>query len=236
MPKERILLKLSGESLKSKDGKSIFFHESLQNIARQISLLSKKYSISIVIGGGNIWRGRANNCPFLCDHNAHTVGMVATVINALVLQDYLRAENVSSTIFSSFPVHKIASDVSTEKVEKALDSGDVVIFSAGTGVPYLSTDTCAAVRALEVGAKKIFMGKNGVKGIYDFDPKENKEAVFFEKISYEEVIDRKLGFMDLSATIILKSNGRPKLIVFNQDIEDCFVKAVEGFIECSEVY
>lgn len=236
MPKERILFKISGEALKSKDGKSIFSHESLQSIAKQISLLSKNYSISVVVGGGNIWRGKTNNCPCLLNHNSHTLGMVATVMNALVLQDYLRSENVKSTIFSSFPIGKIASEVSTERLEKSLDEGNVVIFSAGTGVPYLSTDTCAAVRALEIGVKKIFMGKNGVDGIYDSDPKENKNASFFKKISYEEVLDRKLGFMDLSAIIMLKSNGRPKLLVFNQDIEDCFVKAVEGNIECSEVY
>lgn len=233
--KPRILLKLSGANLKKEGDTNIFTHQIIKSLVSQVKELSETYSVALVVGGGNIWRGAESTYQPLRISDAHTIGMLATIMNAITLQNYLREEGVNSTIFSAFSCPKLAEDISTDAVDRALKVGDVVIFAGGTGMPFVSTDTCAAVRSLEINAQKILIGKNGIKGIYDCDPKINPNARLFNTITYEEIIDKRLLAMDLASMILLKDNSRPKLVVFDQSVENAFVKAAKGEIEHTEV-
>lgn len=234
--KDRILLKLSGASLRGKSHKYVVEHSVISDLSEQIKELSKEYEVAIVVGGGNIWRGYEHVPEPLNNQDTHIIGMLATVINSIALQNYLSYKGVSSTIFSAIPIPKIAGEICTQNLKRSFERGDVVIFSGGTGVPFVTTDTCTAVRALEIGANKILIGKNGVDGVYDKDPNKYPDAKFYDKVSYEYILDSRIVIMDLTAMSILKENNRPQLVIFNNDEKDAFIRSLKGEIRHTIVY
>lgn len=236
MKKERVLLKLSGASFGGADNSSVLSDAVVRHLVDQVKTMADGREIAIVVGGGNIWRGAENMHPPLKKQDAHIMGMLATIINGIALQNYLSYVGVPSTIFSAIPIPRVAEEICTQNVNRAFSRGDVVIFAGGTGVPFVTTDTCAAVRALEINADKILIGKNGVNGIYDKDPNKYADAKFYERVSYEEIIDKRLDVMDLAAISLLLRNRRPELIVFNNDEENSFVKALTGSLPNTVVY
>ncbi|MDE5767552.1 MAG: UMP kinase [Malacoplasma sp.] len=209
--KELIILKISGASLKGE--KDIINIEFLNEIARQIKELSSFYKVAVVLGGGNIWRGAIANQIGMQRYKADQMGMLATVMNSLALQSALTNIDVNSKIFSTIEMEKIVDSYIIRNLEFALDNNYVAILSCGTGRPYFTTDTGIAVSAAELGATYIMMGKNSVDGVYDSDPNVNKDAKFFEHLTYTKAIEDQLEVMDITAASILKQCN-VKTIVF----------------------
>ena len=209
--KELIILKISGASLKG--DKDIINIEFLNEIARQIKELSLFYKVAVVLGGGNIWRGAIANQIGMQRYKADQMGMLATVMNSLALQSALTNIDVNSKIFSTIEMEKIVDSYIIRNLEFALENNYVAILSCGTGRPYFTTDTGIAVSAAELGATYIMMGKNSVDGVYDSDPNVNKNAKFFEHLTYTKAIEDQLEVMDVTAASILKQCN-VKTIVF----------------------
>ncbi|WEK83128.1 MAG: UMP kinase [Mycoplasma sp.] len=221
--KQTILLKISGEFLKGE--KTIICPTKLKNIVSQIGQLSKKYNIGIVLGGGNIIRGGMTNIPNVARTSADQMGMLSTTINCLALRDSLTANGIKNKMFSLIPMPTIAHVYNINEAKRALNKGKVVIFTGGTGNPYFSTDTGIALRALENNAKTILMAKNGVDGVYSDDPRKNKKAKRLSKLTYNEIIQKNLMVMDITATQLLKDSD-VEILVFNADETNCFIKAM----------
>lgn len=209
--KKTILLKLSGASLRNNNDPISF--DFLNQLAFQIKELLKTYNVAIVVGGGNIWRGNVSEKFNMVRYNADYIGMLATLMNSLAIESALTNLEIKSKIFSAINVDKIADTHVIKNVNESLLHGVVTIFACGTGMPYFSTDTGSAIRAVEIGADFILMGKNNVNGVYSDDPLINKKAILYENISYDDVIQKNLKIMDISALSICKEY-KIKLIVF----------------------
>ncbi|MEG2801994.1 MAG: UMP kinase [Malacoplasma sp.] len=206
-----ILLKLSGASLKV-DDENISF-DFLNQLAHQIKVLVEKFNVAIVVGGGNIWRGNISDKYNMVRYNADYIGMLATLMNSIAIESALSNANVKSKIFSALNVDKVVEPHIIKNVKESIENGIVTIFACGTGMPYFSTDTGSAIRAVEIGADFILMGKNNVNGVYSDDPLKNPKAIFYENISYDDLIRNDLKIMDISALSICKEY-KIKLIVF----------------------
>ncbi|AEW44996.1 Uridylate kinase [Mycoplasma haemocanis str. Illinois] len=235
MARERILLKISGGNLKKSGDISFFNDDIFSNLMDQIEELVKEYDVALVVGGGNIWRGNSNTFSFLEESSAHHIGMLATLMNAIAIQNYLNKRGIKNRIYSAFSCPKIAEELNEENVKRSLDSGEVVIFGAGTGMPFVSTDTCAAIRAIEIGVSKLLVGKHNVKGVFDKDPHKHSDAKFLEKLSYEEILSMKLDVFDRTALALLAPRN-VKICVFNQNTKDSFVKVLKGELEHTVIY
>lgn len=233
---KRILVKLSGESLSNKKTGESIDHEMIENIANQLKTITKKgIQVSIVIGGGNFWRGANATKGGVPRYRADYIGMLATIMNGLALKSGLEKEGLKAKIQSSIIIdEKVAETYKTERTLKYLERGEIVIFVGGTGRPYFTTDTASTLFASEIGAEVILMGKNGVNGIYNADPKVNKNAKKIDKITYDEIIQKELRVMDLTAVSMARDNNI-NLIVFDIAEKDSLIKAIEGKIECTEV-
>ncbi|HJB89619.1 MAG TPA: UMP kinase [Candidatus Blautia excrementigallinarum] len=221
---KRILLKLSGEALAGSK-KTGFDEETVLAVARQIKAIAEEGTrIGIVIGGGNFWRGRTSET--INRSKADQIGMLATVMNCIYVSDICRYTGLSTEIFTPFVCGAFTRLYSRDAVEEAFASGKVVFFAGGTGHPYFSTDTATVLRAVEMEAEAIYLAK-AVDGIYDSDPKVNPDAVKFDEITIEEVVDRKLAAMDLTASIMCLEQRMP-MMVFGLDGENSIVNAVHG--------
>ncbi|NLC02858.1 MAG: UMP kinase [Tissierellia bacterium] len=211
---KRIVLKLSGESLAGSKGTGIDV-ETINNIAKEINKIKKLgVEVAIVVGGGNFWRGKSTK-----DMDRTTsdyMGMLGTVMNALALQDALENINVATRVQSAIDMRQIAEPYIRRRAIRHLEKGRVVIFAAGSGNPYFSTDTTAALRAAEIEAEVILLGKKGVDGVYDADPKLEAEAKKFDTLKYIDILNLGLGIMDSTATSLCMDNNIP-LIVFGID-------------------
>jgi uridylate kinase len=211
---KRIVLKLSGESLAGSKGTGIDV-ETINNIAKEINKIKKLgVEVAIVVGGGNFWRGKSTK-----DMDRTTsdyMGMLGTVMNALALQDALENINVATRVQSAIDMRQIAEPYIRRRAIRHLEKGRVVIFAAGSGNPYFSTDTTAALRAAEIEAEVILLGKKGVDGVYDADPKLESEAKKFDTLKYIDILNLGLGIMDSTATSLCMDNNIP-LIVFGID-------------------
>ena len=226
MPK-RILLKLSGEAL-AQQGERGIDPKALKDIAQEIkSALKTKCQLAIVIGGGNIWRGVRDGGGIINRVNSDNMGMMATIINSLALQSALEDAGVPTRVLTSINVYQLAEPFIRRKAIRHLEKGRVVIFGAGTGNPYFSTDTTAALRAAEIEAEVILMGKKNTDGVYDSDPNKNPQAKKFDSLEYMEVLNRGLAVMDSTATSLCMDNKIP-LVVFNIDDHENIVKAALG--------
>ncbi|NMB20517.1 MAG: UMP kinase [Firmicutes bacterium] len=223
---ERVVLKLSGEALGG-DGFGID-PEVVATIAAEISdVLKLGVQVAIVVGGGNFWRGASGSAKGMDRTTADHMGMLATVINALALQDALEGCGVPTRVQTAIEIRQIAEPYIRRRAVRHLEKNRVVIFATGTGNPYFSTDTAAALRALEIEAEVILMAKRGVDGVYDCDPRTNPDATRYETISYIDVLNQNLGVMDSTATSLCMDNGIP-IIVFNFDEPGNIEKAVCG--------
>lgn len=211
MNKKRILLKLSGEALSGSKDNGIDFERVIE-IAKEVKdCLDMGFSIAIVVGGGNFWRGKAND--FMERQTSDYIGMLATTMNALALQDAFRQIGVPVRVETAIEMRKVAEFYLREKCEKHLEKGRVVIFGCGTGNPFFSTDTAAALRAAEINADILVKATN-VDGIYDKDPKKYNEAKLIKETTYNEVLNKKLKVMDLTAITLCMEEAIP-IIVFN---------------------
>ncbi len=221
---KRIMLKISGEALAGEKGFGIDF-ETANNIALQIKELVKLgVEIGIVVGGGNIWRGRSGEG--MDRTTADYMGMMATCINALALQDSLENLGVNTRVQTAIEMKEVAEPFIRRRAMRHLEKGRVVIFAAGTGNPYFSTDTTAALRAAEIEAEVILLAKK-VDGVYDKDPHKYNDAVKFEKLSYLNVLEKGLQVMDSTATSLCMDNNIP-ILVFGLDKPENIKRVILG--------
>ena len=222
---KRVLLKLSGEAMAGDDKTGINI-EVVGNICDKIKeVIEMGVQVAIVVGGGNFWRGRRNG-EQMEKTTADYLGMLATAMNALSLQDALEARGIFTRVQTAIEMREIAEPFIKRKAIKHLEKGRVVIFACGTGHPFFSTDTGAALRAAEIEADAILLGKS-IDAVYSADPKIDKTAERFEEITYSEVLQRDLKVMDSTATALCKDNNIP-LVVFGIASPENIVKAVLG--------
>ncbi|MDD3364053.1 MAG: UMP kinase [Syntrophomonas sp.] len=222
----RVILKLSGEALAGDKGYGIE-HGVISSIARQVVEIARKgVEVAIVVGGGNIWRGVSGSATGMDRATADYMGMLATVINSLALQDAFEKEGMVTRVMSAIEMKEVAEPYIRRRAIRHLEKGRVVIFAAGTGNPYFSTDTTAALRSAEIEAEVILMAKK-VDGVYDSDPVINKEAVKFTRLDYIDVINRGLGVMDSTAASLCMDNKIP-IIVFDLTRDGNILRVVMG--------
>ena len=223
---KRIVLKLSGEALAGASGFGID-NTIMSSIARQVKdVVEIGAEVAIVVGGGNIWRGVAGSAQGMDRATADYMGMLATIINSLALQDALENEGGGSRVMTAIEMKEIAEPYIRRRAIRHLEKGRVVIFAAGTGNPYFSTDTAAALRSAEIEAEVILMAKK-VDGVYDSDPVSNPEAVKFDDLQFIDVLSKGLGVMDSTAASLCMDNGIP-IIVFDLTRSGNILKVVQG--------
>lgn len=221
---KRVILKLSGEALAGEKGTGID-DETLLGVAKQVKELTKLgVEVGVVVGGGNFWRGRTSGS--MDRTTADYMGMMATVINALAMQDAIESLDVQTRVMSAIEMRQISEPYIRRRAVRHLEKGRVVIFAAGTGNPYFSTDTTAALRAAEIEAEVILLAKK-VDGVYDCDPMTNPNAVKFDELDYLEVISRRLQVMDSTAITMCMDNNIP-IYVFGLDQPENIVKVCCG--------
>jgi len=224
---KRVLLKLSGEALSGEQGYGIDT-PTLTRIAGQIKqVIEMEVGVAIVVGGGNIWRGAQAEADGMDRVTADYAGMLATVINALVLQDVLEKQGVKIRTQSAIGINQVAEPYIRRQAIRHLEKGRAVIFAGGTGNPYMTADTAAALRAIEIGAEVLLMAKNNVDGIYTADPKIDPDATKFDTITHLEAMDRRLKVMDVTAFSLCMENKLP-IIVFDLQAPGSLEKAVLG--------
>lgn len=221
---KRVLLKLSGEALAG-DQKKGFDEATVIAVAKQIKEVAEEgLQVGIVIGGGNFWRGRTSET---IDRNkADQIGMLATIMNCIYVSDICRYVGLKTEIFTPFVCGAFTSLYSKDAVEESFANGKVVFFAGGTGHPYFSTDTATVLRAVEIEAEAILLAK-AVDGLYDSDPNINPDAVKYDEITIEEVVNQKLKAMDLTASIMCMEQRMP-MLVFGLEEKDSIVNAVHG--------
>ncbi|MGM7701202.1 UMP kinase [Pseudalkalibacillus sp. Hm43] len=223
----RVVLKLSGEALSGSIGYGID-PTIIQSIARQVKeLVEMNVEVAVVVGGGNIWRGKAGSEMGMDRATADYMGMLATVMNSLALQDSLENIEVETRVQTSIEMRQVAEPYIRRKAIRHLEKKRVVIFAAGTGNPYFSTDTTAALRAAEIEAEVILMAKNNVDGVYTADPKTDETAKKYNSLSYLEVLKEGLAVMDSTASSLCMDNDIP-LIVFSIMEEGNIKRVIEG--------
>ncbi len=221
---KRVLLKLSGEALAG-DKKTGFDEATCLEVARQVKELTQKgIEAGIVIGGGNFWRGRTSET--IDRTKADQIGMLATVMNCIYVSDIFRYAGMETEVMTPFACGSFTTLFSKDKAMAALKKGVVVFFAGGTGHPYFSTDTATLLRAIEIEADVILLAK-AVDGVYDSDPKVNPDAVRYDTVSIDEVIEKKLAVVDLTASILAMENKMPMYVFALQD-KDSIIQAASG--------
>jgi uridylate kinase len=224
---KRILLKLSGEALMGglQYGTD---PDRVVAVARQVSAVRERaVEVAIVVGAGNIYRGMKGAAEGMDRATADYMGMLATVLNALMLQDALEHVGANTRVLSAIAVSEVAEPYIRRRAIRHLEKGRVVIFAAGTGNPFFTTDTAAALRAAEIHAQIILMAKNGVQGVYSADPATDPDATFIPEITHMEAIERRLRVMDSTALALCMDNNMP-LNVFNMDDETALSRIISG--------
>ncbi|MCC7021714.1 MAG: UMP kinase [Thermomicrobiales bacterium] len=224
---QRVLLKLSGEALV---GESLYGIDPtvVERLASQIKRVAEQeIQLAIVIGGGNIWRGLAASSQGMDRATADYMGMVATVLNALALQDALEKLDVQTRVMTAIEMHEVAEPYIRRRAIRHMEKGRVVILAAGTGNPYFTTDTAAALRSLELDADVLLMAKNRVDGVYSADPRHDASARRYRQISHQEAIERNLKVMDIPALALLRDNALP-IVVFDVSQESAIEDAALG--------
>ncbi len=205
---KRIVIKLSGEALANTQEKTILEATHLSTVAKAIKTIQGEgLEVAVVIGAGNIWRGKLAKSIGIESSTADYMGMLGTIINSLALQSALENEGVQCRVLSSIHVEQVAENYIRRRAIRHLEKGRVVIFAGGTGSPYFSTDTTASLRAMEIHADTIFMAKNGVSGVYDSDPKVNANAKLIKHLTFDEMLNKKLAVMDLTAVSLIKDSS-----------------------------
>lgn len=220
----RILLKLSGEALAG-DKKTGFDEDTVREVAAQVkSIVDKGTQVSVVIGGGNFWRGRTSGD--MDRVKADQIGMLATVMNCVYTADMFRQEGLKTHVMTPFVCGNVTELFSKDKAIEYLDKGEVVFFAGGTGHPYFSTDTATVLMAIEVECDVILMAK-AIDGVYDSDPKTNPNAKKYDSMDINEIVDKKLGVIDLASAVLAMENKMP-MMLFGLNEENSIVKTVSG--------
>lgn len=221
---KRVLLKLSGEALAG-DKKTGFDEPTVTMVAKQVKqLVDDGIEVGVVIGGGNFWRGRSSEN--IDRTKADQIGMLATVMNCIYVSEIFRSVGMMTQILTPFECGSFTKLFSKDRVNKYFARGMVTFFAGGTGHPYFSTDTTTVLRAIEIDADVILLAKS-IDGVYDSDPKENPQAKKYDEITIQEVIDRRLGVVDLAASILCMENKMP-MLVFGLNEENSIVNTVNG--------
>jgi uridylate kinase len=223
----RVLLKLSGESFADDETNFGIESSTLTRIADEIARASNDgIEIGVVVGGGNFFRGVSESAKNMAQANADYMGMLATVINAIALKDALDKKGINTRVQSAITMTSVAEPYIRLRAIRHLEKGRVVIFAAGTGNPYFTTDTAASLRAAEIEAQ-IVLKSTRVDGVYDKDPEKDSNAKFLNELSYKEVLDKKLSVMDLTAITLCEENSMP-IRVFNGTVEENIYKVLNG--------
>lgn len=222
----RILLKLSGEALKgNKETYDVEYLKSIFDIVKKIT--DKSTQVCIVVGGGNIWRGSLASSLGVERTTGDYMGMLATIMNAMCIQSFFENNGLDTRVMSSIPVNQCCEPYIRRRAIRHLEKNRVVIFAGGVGSPFFTTDTCAALRAKEMNVDGIFVGKNGVDGVYDADPRKVKDAKLLKKISYKDILSMGLTILDSSAVSLLMDSDI-ETRVFNMNNPENAVKVIEG--------
>ena len=220
---KRVILKLSGEALAKKEGG--YNDELIENIANQVkTIVDKGTDVGVVIGGGKSWGGRSNDN--IDRTKADQIGMLATIMNCIYVSEIFRSQGLKTNILTPFECGSMTKLFSKDRANKYFEKGMVVFFAGGTGHPYFSTDTGIVLRAIELDADAILLAK-AIDGIYDSDPKINPEAKKYDTISINEVVEKKLGVIDMTASVMCMENKMP-LMVFGLEEENSIVNALSG--------
>ncbi|RFA16063.1 UMP kinase [Subtercola boreus] len=223
--RRRVLLKLSGEAF---GGGSLGVNpDVVGELAREIAEAAKQVEIAIVVGGGNFFRGAELSQRGMDRGRADYMGMLGTVMNALALQDFLEQAGAATRVQSAISMTQVAEPYIPRRAERHLEKGRVVIFGAGAGLPYFSTDTVAAQRALEIGADVVLVAKNGVDGVYDADPRSNPDAKKIDRLTYLDALQRELKVVDSTAFSLCMDNNMP-MMVFGMEPMGNVTKAILG--------
>jgi uridylate kinase len=227
--KKRIVLKLSGEALAG-DLKIGINHLKVNDIAKEIKALYDlgDVQLSIVVGAGNIWRGRDAIESGMERSSADYMGMLATILNALAIQNSLESLGLDTRVMTSLSIPAVAEPYIRRKALSHLDKDRILIFGGGNGIPFFTTDTTAALRSAELGADLILMAKNGVDGVYNCDPRFNKNAIKYQNLTHQQVLDQHLNVMDLTAATLCKENNID-IFVFDMNIKGNIAKAAQDF-------
>ncbi len=221
---KRVILKLSGEALTGNQ-KSGYDDAMIEDIAKQVKEITDKgIQVGIVIGGGNYWRGRSNDS--IDRTKADQIGMLATIMNCIYVSEIFRSTGIMTNVLTPFECGGITKLFSKDRANKYFSKGMVVFFAGGTGHPYFSTDTGVALRAIEMDADAILLAK-AIDGVYDSDPKTNPAAKKYDSISIQEVVDKKLGVIDMTASVMCMENRIP-LMVFGLNEKNSIVDAMSG--------
>jgi uridylate kinase len=222
-----VLLKLSGEVFGGAKGIGVD-PDVVQDVARQIAeVVRSGVQIAIVVGGGNYFRGAELQQRGMDRARADYMGMLGTVMNCLALQDFLEKQGIDTRVQTAITMGQVAEPYIPRRAIRHLEKGRVVIFGAGAGMPFFTTDTVSAQRALEIGAEALLLAKSGVDGVYSDDPRKNPKAIKYESISYDEVISKSLAVADAAAFSICRENGLP-IIVFDLKSDGNIGRAVRG--------
>ncbi|MFC2641312.1 MAG: UMP kinase [Propionibacterium acidifaciens] len=225
-PFHRVLLKLSGEAFGN--GKLGVDPHTVRTIAQQIAAVTRSGTqVAVVVGGGNYFRGAELQAGGMDRDRADYIGMLGTVMNALALQDFCEKEGVPTRVQSAITMGQVAESYIPRRAERHLEKGRIVIFAAGSGMPYFSTDTVAAQRALEIGAEVLLMAKNGVDGVYDADPRTEPGATMYAELNYDRFLTQDLKVADATAVSLARDNDLD-MIFFNLDDPDNIMRAVRG--------
>lgn len=223
---KRVLLKLSGEALSSDS--STFDSQYLKDLACQLKKIQQlNVQVAIVVGGGNIMRGKFASQIGLTRVEADKMGMLGTVINALAVKSACQDNGVKAYVQSSVEMNRICDLVDYQKAIDHLNAGYIVIYGGGTGNPYFSTDSCAALRACEINCEAILMAKNGVDGVYDADPRKDPNAVKYKQLTYMEMIEKQLQVMDLTAASMCKENNIHSIVFNGNELDNIYKVLVD---------
>ena len=221
---KRVLLKLSGEALAGEQKRG-FDEATVTEVAKQIkTIVDEGLQVGIVIGGGNFWRGRTSET--IDRTKADQIGMLATVMNCIYVSEIFRSVGMKTNVLTPFECGSFTKLFSKDRANKYFEKGMVVFFAGGTGHPYFSTDTATVLRAIEIEADVILLAK-AIDGVYDSDPKTNPDAKRYDEVSIQEVIDKQLAVVDLTASILSMENKMP-MYVFGLNEENSIVKAISG--------
>lgn len=233
---KRILLKLSGESLSNPDKGLSIDYNKVKTFTKQIKVLHDQgIEIGIVIGGGNFWRGAPATKNGIPRNRADYIGMLATIMNALAIESILNKHDINAVVASSLDVDaRVAQKYVNEIAIKNLKAKKIVIFAGGTGRPYFTTDTTATLVAAEINADVVLLAKNNADGVFDKDPNEFSDAKHYAEISYEEILQQNLSFMDSTATAMAKEN-KLKLLIFNINRDNAIIKVLQGDIKHTKI-
>lgn len=222
--KRRVLVKISGAAIKG--SRDIYDNDKLVSLCKQLITLNKTTSVGLVLGGGNIWRGSMTKDNAFRRANADYMGMLSTVMNGLAFKETLHKLGAKAEIYSALGVDKISYEIAIDKINDDIADGKIIIFVGGTGHPFFTTDTACAIRAIDMHANLILMGKDGVDGVYSSDPNKNKNAKFIKTLTFHEAISKELRVMDLSAlTLCLENNI--DIYVFDVLAKDNIIKAYQ---------